>query len=111
MNNPSLKNTSVFQHQKLIANLPDKVFVIALFITLSEAFLFFKLGILLGLPLSIAFAYLIFKPLYLIHQNDLNAWRIYLKTLHTPTALDARYTTPKHMLVVKGKQLLSIQDI
>lgn len=111
MNNPSLKNSSVFKHQKIVAGLPDKVFVIALFITLSGTFLFVKLGLLLGTVLSIFFAYIVFKPLYLIHKNDIDAWRIYIKATYSPTYLDSSYTTPKKIFVVKGDSLLSIKEL
>lgn len=111
MNNPSLKNSSVFKHQKIVAGLPDKVFVIALFITLSGAFLFFKLGLFIGFTLSFFFAYIVFKPLYLIHRDDIDAWRIYIKATHSPTYLDSSYTTSKQIFVVKGDSLLNIKDL
>ncbi|WP_178306552.1 hypothetical protein [Vibrio algicola] len=112
MKNPSLQNTSMFKNQKLIANLPEKVFVIALFIAACGAALFFKLcGFSIGLILSLIFIYIVYKPLYIIHTNDLDAWRLYIKATYSATYFDASYTTPKHILVVRRDKLIHLKDL
>nr|WP_012219794.1 hypothetical protein [Vibrio sp. 23023]ABX76981.1 Conserved hypothetical protein [Vibrio sp. 23023] len=107
MKNPALKNAQVFKQQKLIAGLPDKVFIIALVVSAFGTFLCVKLGGLMGIGGGLLFAYVVYKPLYNIHQFDLEAWRLYLRALHAPTQFDARYTTEKKLNVIHNATLMS----
>lgn len=111
MKNPKLKNKRVFSHQKLIAGVPDKIFISVGIIALFALGIFVKLMGWLGIIAGIIFIFLIYMPLITIHANDANAWKLWVATFNGSTRLSTKQTTHKLILIIKGSRTLTFSRV
>lgn len=99
--NPNLENKAVFVKQDQTFGLPTRVFIGALFLAGFAAFVFFKyLGVWMGLFVSIAVGLVILVPSYLIHQEDPDAYIVWLRGLFAPTRRTTVTGTRRRVVVL-----------
>lgn len=80
-----LRNKAIFNHRKYIWGIPQRPFVASMALTLfASLVLFAYLPKLVALPCVVFLALLILIPVYLVHQDDPDAYVVWLLVLIAP---------------------------
>lgn len=114
--NPQLKNKAIFKYKKMPFGIPDKIFIIALVLTLFAVVVFVKLtGFIVGSFFSFFFAILVFNPLIVVHKNDQDAWYYWISSLksmnfHKDLSLTTLQAKKVDVKVLTGNSSLSIKQ-
>lgn len=86
-NNSELRNRKVFNHRKLIWGIPQQPFVASAILTVfGVVVLFAYLPWYIASFAGLLWALMLMIPVYLVHQNDPDAYIVWLRLLVKPSA-------------------------
>ncbi|EGU37251.1 hypothetical protein [Vibrio scophthalmi] len=109
--NPQLRHNIALKGEDAVFGLPLPLFAFALVVSVFGTGLLIKsLNVLLGLFFGALLTLAVFKPLQLIHKNDLQAWRIWQSVIRTPRFSSNQMKRKKVLIQTSNSQCLDFQQ-
>ena len=109
--NPQLRHNTALIGENSAFGLPLPLFAFALVLSVFGIGLLIKsLNILLGLFFGLLLTLAIFKPLQLIHKNDIQAWRIWWSVIRTPHFTSSQMNRKKVFIQTPSNKCLDFQQ-